>query len=98
MSESTTDSVDSNETDIIDAPAEFKSFVWQHFGFKCAVASVGGTKQADRTTTVCRICKQQLAYNGNTTNMMLHLKRHHKIEKSASHTVRAQPKPSGLFL
>ena len=52
----------------VDAPANFKSKVWQYFGFT-RVKDQNGIKTLDKTNTVCKVCEAQIAYRtGNTTN------------------------------
>ena len=48
------------------------SHVWQFFGFY-EVAGV-----VDKTKTVCKLCKMEYKYNGNTSNMNSHLLRSHR--------------------
>ncbi|XP_049320146.1 E3 SUMO-protein ligase ZBED1-like [Astyanax mexicanus] len=60
-----------------DAPALFKSGVWDHFGFPVTYDDTGN-KNVDRTVTICKHCKTRIAYaSGNTSNMTGHLRRHH---------------------
>lgn len=55
----------------------FWSTVWDHFGFS-ATYDDSGKKVVDKTTTVCKHCATHVAYaNGNTSNMLAHLRRHH---------------------
>ena len=57
-------------------PLNFKSKVWQYFGFEKLVEN--GIKTLDRTKTVCKVCKVDIAYGtGNTTNMFTYLQRRH---------------------
>ena len=49
------------------AESAFKSLVWKHFGFV----------KLDKSKVICLHCKGVLKYTGNTTNMAVHLKRHH---------------------
>ena len=56
--------------------AQFKSKVWEHFGFPIITEEDGST-QVDRNTTVCRGCATPIKYTGSTTNMATHIRRHH---------------------
>ena len=56
--------------------AAAKSDVWVHFGFP---GSADGSVVTKRRV-VCRICKQDMPYKNNTTNLYSHLERHHKDE------------------
>ena len=56
-----------------------RSSVWKHFGF-CKDGDV-----LNKSLAVCRICKGQVKYNGNTTNLSNHLLRRHGI---SNHTDR----------
>ena len=44
-----------------------KSWVWKYFGFK----------KGDRSKVLCKVCNTSLSFCKNTTNMTMHLKRHH---------------------
>lgn len=50
-----------------------KSIVWEHYGFK-----KNDTGVVDKTMAICRHCFEGLKYTGSTTNLMNHIKRHHK--------------------
>lgn len=62
------------EPEIERAGSAFKSLVWKHFGFL----------KSDKSKVICLHCKAVLKYAGNTTNMAVHLKRHHPQYSSAS--------------
>ncbi len=54
---------------LADAPASFKSGVWEHFGFHVTYDD-NGNKTVDRTATVCKHCAKCIQYaNGNTSNI-----------------------------
>lgn len=62
---------EADEREMIKPP--LRSNVWKHFGF---------CKDRDflnKSLAVCRICKGQVKYNGNTTNLSNHLLRRHGI-------------------
>ena len=61
------------------APSAAKSFVWKHFGHP--VYEVNGIRKPDTKNTICKLCNISLKYNGNTTNMATHLRRHHSISQ-----------------
>ena len=52
-----------------------KSPVWQYFGFYKSPSGV-----IQREKAVCQLCRSQLSYSGNTTNLRTHIERHHPIE------------------
>ena len=56
------------------AGSAFKSLVWKHFSLV----------KSDKSKVICLHCKGVLKYAGNTTNMAVHLKRHHPQYSSAS--------------
>ncbi|KAM9350016.1 E3 SUMO-protein ligase ZBED1 [Symphorus nematophorus] len=63
-------------SELEDAPAAYRSGVWEHFAFR--VTYEGGKKVVDKSATVCKYCARLIAYaNGNTSNMSVHLRRHH---------------------
>ena len=62
---------EADEREIIKPP--LRSSVWKHFGF-CKDGDV-----LNKSLAVCRICKGQVKYNGNTTNLSNHLLRRHGI-------------------
>lgn len=63
-------------TGIEDAPATFKSAVWQHCGIPVEV--VNGRKVTDKTRTIFKLCMKIRPYTaGNTGTMQRHLQHHH---------------------
>jgi len=42
------------------APATFKSFVWQHFGYPAEM--INGSRVIDKTRTVCKHCMKIMSY------------------------------------
>ncbi|XP_056022020.1 E3 SUMO-protein ligase ZBED1-like [Ostrea edulis] len=56
-------------------PTGAKSAVWDSFGLP--VYEKNGVRTTDKSKVICKVCDIQLKYNGNTTNMMKHLSRHH---------------------
>ncbi|CAK6981836.1 E3 SUMO-protein ligase ZBED1-like isoform X2 [Scomber scombrus] len=62
---------EADEREIIKPP--LRSSVWKHFGF-CKDGDV-----PNKSLAVCRICKGQVKYNSNTTNLSNHLLRRHRI-------------------
>ena len=53
------------------APASLKTAVWQHFGF------YENNGKLDKTYTICKVCRSQIKYFGNTTNLYNHISRRH---------------------
>ncbi|KAK6182240.1 hypothetical protein SNE40_009968 [Patella caerulea] len=58
-------------------PAQYKSKVWEYFGFP--VTYRNGNRKVNRDVSVCRSCHAQIRYTGNTTNMSTHISRHHAL-------------------
>lgn len=86
--------------ELADAPALFKSGVWEHFGFHVTYDD-NGNKTVDRTATVCKHCAKCIQYaNGNTSNMTVNLRRHHanvSISTNRREPVRKQLLLSAAF-
>ncbi|KAL2079766.1 hypothetical protein ACEWY4_025510 [Coilia grayii] len=61
-----------NESSLLLVPSNMKADVWNHFGFRKL-----GNGTVDKSKVVCRICKAEVKYSGNTTNLRNHLTRHH---------------------
>ena len=66
---------ESQGNEIVSNPSA-KTPVWKHFGFP------RNGKGAPRTKgkVVCRHCQKEMPYKNNTTNLYVHLERHHKEE------------------
>ena len=54
-------------------PPGLKADVWKHFGFK----SYKDKDELDKTNAVCKLCRRDVPYTGNTTNLRNHIARHH---------------------
>ncbi|KAL2102146.1 hypothetical protein ACEWY4_001314 [Coilia grayii] len=54
-------------------PESLKSPIWHHFGFRTDT----GTDGLDKSKAICKLCKLEVKYCGNTTNLRNHLLRHH---------------------
>ncbi|XP_037095590.1 uncharacterized protein LOC119115301 [Syngnathus acus] len=63
------------EPEIRPAPKQFKSDVWNHFGFY----NVDGGNELDKSYVVCKICRAKIKHFG-TTNMRSHTARFHPTE------------------
>ena len=62
------------EISIVDAPATFKLFVWQHFGY--LVETINSDRLIDKTRTICKNCKKIVLYTAdNTSTMQRHLQK-----------------------
>ena len=57
-----------------------KSGVWDYFGFPAQGGDFIEKDKKKRTTVFCKLCPKQLRYQGNTTNMIVHLQYHHRSE------------------
>ena len=53
-----------------------KSDVWKHFGFPAKDEK----DKRKRVIVSCKLCPKKLHYQGNTTNMMVHLEYNHHAE------------------
>ena len=61
---------------VVDAPANFKSFVWQHFGYPAE--RINGSRVTDKTRTICKHCMKIMPYTAaNTSTMQSHIQHHH---------------------
>lgn len=67
-----------NECEDICSPKGNKSAVWTYFGFRQKDGSM------DKSHAVCKRCKYELRYSGNTTNLAVHLKKRHGIDPHAA--------------
>lgn len=84
--------------EIADPPSSFKSAVWQHFGYPVEIKD--GNRVVDKTHTICRKCFKKLPQvTGNTTNMQMHILRHHpEINLAAAQkTTQQQPTLPSFF-
>lgn len=70
------------EKQVKDAPSNFKSKVWAHFGF---YTDNGAT--LDKEFAICKNCLSRVKYTGNTTNLHSHLVRHHPELAAVERTV-----------
>ena len=59
---------------MVSTPRSFRSAVWEHY----PVENGDGNRVIDKTHTICRKCFKKLPQvTGNTSNMLMHLQRHH---------------------
>lgn len=65
------------QAEAICSPANYKSKVWQHYGF------YKRNGQLDKTNAICKMCHAAVKYTGSTTNLITHLKRRHGISVEA---------------
>lgn len=63
----------SEESDI-QTPVGCKSAVWKYFGFSKKEGKI------NKTHAICKKCKAEIKYTGNTTNLAVHLKRKHGVD------------------
>ncbi len=75
-------------------PHLIKSAVWQHFGYPVEIKD--GNRVVDKTHTICRKCFKKLPQvTGNTTNMQMHILRHHpEINLAAAQKTTQQQQPT----
>jgi tRNA (cytidine32/guanosine34-2'-O)-methyltransferase len=66
----------SDRREIAYPPSTFRSAVWQHFGYP--IEEKDGNRVVAKTRTICRKCFKTLPQvMGNTSNMQMHMQRHH---------------------
>ncbi|ROL48291.1 Zinc finger BED domain-containing protein 1 [Anabarilius grahami] len=58
---------------IFPPPTKVKSKIWENFGFYAKPDS----QTLDMSHAICKNCKIKVKYSGNTTNLSLHMSRHH---------------------
>ena len=68
---SSTSSSTGSATNRLKAPVGVKSKVWKYFGFATNEAGV----IVNKTRVTCTLCKQNISFCGNTTNLSYHLER-----------------------
>ena len=57
-----------------------KSGVWAYFGFEAKNGEYVVKDKRKRREVFCKLCRKQLHYVGNTTNLMVHMQYHHAPE------------------
>ena len=68
-------------SDVENLPLEkAKSPVWRFFGFPARGGKFIEPDKKKRTSVHCKMCKQELSYKGNTTNMLVHFQYNHRRE------------------
>ena len=82
--------------------SKLKAKIWSHFGFW----RTDGGRDLDMSYAVCRLHKCKVKYSSNTTNLHLHIARHHPEqqvlavgakEATPGNSVLSQPKMSETF-
>ena len=72
-----------------------KSTVWEYFGFPAENGEFTEKDKKKRSEVFCKLCPKKMNYQGNTTNMMVHLQYYHRSEyvkvKEKSKVKRMQP-------
>ena len=72
-----------------------KSGVWEYFGFPTENGEFTERDRRKRNEVFCKLCPKMMNYQGNTTNMMVHLQYNHCSEylkaKEKTKTKRMQP-------
>lgn len=79
-----------SDAEIIYPPLNFKSKVWEHYGF------YKKDGRLDKTDAICKMCRASVKYTGSTTNLISHLKRRHGVvvDSEASASAPASPASS----
>ena len=75
------------KANISPAPAKFRSKVWKYFGFK-----IDRDGKTMNDVAVCKTCFFESHYTGNTTNMAVHMRRHHKVNWPRHRKTRSKSK------
>ena len=57
-----------------------KSTVWEYFGFPAENGEFTEKDKKKRSEVFCKLCPKKMNYQGNTTNMMVHLQYYHRSE------------------
>ena len=57
-----------------------KSGVWEYFGFPTENGKFTEKDRRKRNEVFCKLCPKKMNYQGNTTNMMVHLQYNHRSE------------------
>ena len=57
-----------------------KSTVWQYFGFPAENGEFTEKDRKKRSEVFCKLCPKKMNYQGNITNMMVHLQYYHRSE------------------
>ena len=78
-----------------------KSAVWNHFGFPAKDGKFVEPDKRKQNFVVCKLCGKHVKYNGNTTNLRVHLHDTHRqvfdaLLRSEKHTVSAKPPANTL--
>lgn len=58
----------------IHTSVNFKSKLWQHYGFYKR-----DNGQLDKTNAICKLCHAAVKYTGSTNNLITHLRRRHGV-------------------
>ena len=69
------------------APAKFRLKVWKYFGFK-----IDRDGKTMNDVAVCKTCFFESHYTGNTTNMAVHMRCHHKVNWPRHRKTRSKSK------
>ncbi|KAK7916754.1 hypothetical protein WMY93_012515 [Mugilogobius chulae] len=64
---------DDREESLLGPPAKFKAKIWQHFDFY----KLPGSQELELDHAICKYCRTKVKLCGNTTNIRLHMTRHH---------------------
>lgn len=82
--------MESQRQNQIHSPCNYKSKVWQHYGFYKKDGKL------DKSNAICKLCNAAIKYSGSTTNLITHVKRQHSltIETDAC-SVSKVPRPGG---
>lgn len=72
-------------------PPKAKSRCWKYFGFKATPSG----EIIDKKRMICRLCRSEFSYSGNTSNLSQHLTRKHPHLQS---DIQRTPNTSFIFL
>ncbi|KAJ8302381.1 hypothetical protein KUTeg_021368 [Tegillarca granosa] len=78
-----------DEKEIISFPGKAKSKVWERFGFYKDPM----TKNIEKSHAVCKECRAEIKYSGNTSNLQYHIDKYHAKKLDSPN----QPKQLPIF-
>ena len=71
-------------------PGKAKSVVWKYFGF-WKIIKQDAPSEIMKDKAVCKLCKAEYKYSGNTTNLSQHLSKVHPDEPKQTSPATLQP-------
>ena len=83
-----------NKPELTDTPATFQLAMWRHFGFPVDIKE-DGSRVITKTHIICHLYYMKLVVGGadNTSNMQMHMRRHHPDTELTQPSGAASKKP-----